>query len=454
MVCTMATLEFPEGFIWGAATSAYQVEGAWDEDGKGESIWDRFVRLPGKVSDGTTGDRACNHYRQYREDVALMRKLGLKAYRFSVSWPRVLPSGKGAVNARGLDFYSRLVDALLEEDIEPFLTLFHWDLPQALQERSGFAARDAADWFSEYASVVGKVLGDRCKHWIPLNEPQIFAVCGYLQGVHAPGESDIVAYVRVAHHLNLAHGRAVQALRAEVPGARIGTALQTPPIHALTDSEADRAAARRFDGFFNRWYLDPVLKGQYPEDTASLLAVFDPPVRDGDLGIIHQPLDFVGVNNYFRLFVSHDPSVPLLEVKATEHSPARGPWRTEMGWEVYPNGLYEILTRLRTEYGDPDIVVTENGCAFDDAVESGRVHDGARIAFLGEYLAAAHRAIAEGTKLRAYFVWSLLDNFEWSHGFGKRFGLVHVDYDSLARTPKDSAAWYQRIIETNSLPES
>ncbi len=434
---------FPDGFTWGAATSAYQIEGAWDEDGKGESIWDRFCREPGKIAGGDRGDRACDHYHRSREDVALMRQIGLGAYRFSVSWPRVQPLGRGAVAAAGLDFYSRLVDTLLEAGVEPWPTLFHWDLPQALQDGGGFADRATVDRFADYAGLVAERLGDRVRNWTVFNEPQIFALLGHLRGEHAPGLADPFVYARVAHHVNLAQGRALAAIRAARVDANIGTALQIPPIHPATASDADRDAALRFDGLMNRWYLDPLLRGRYPEDTLAKLELLGVPIEPGDLEVCHAGFDFIGVNYYFRVFVRHDPQVPLFELSPTGHPPA-GAERTAMGWEVYPAGLGEVLARLRTEYDNPVVVVTESGCAVDEPL-----HDARRIGYLRRHLSALHRAIEQGSRVTGYFVWSLLDNFEWAFGYDKRFGLVHVDYDTLARTPKDSAAWYARVIADN-----
>lgn len=447
-----ADLQFPKGFAWGAATASYQIEGAWDEDGKGESIWDRFAHTQDRIRDATSGDVACDHYHRYADDVRLMGELGLHAYRFSISWPRILPEGTGRVETRGLDFYSRLVDALLEAGIQPFATLYHWDLPQALEDRGGWAERFIAEVFAEYAEVVGRHLGDRVRHFIPLNEPQIFNVLGYLRGEFAPGHTDILRYFRASHHINLAHGRAVQALRSSARDCAIGTALQIPPVHPASESEADAVAARRFDGFFNRWYLDPILRGSYPADVLQLIEPIGVPIEEGDLSVCHQPLDFVGFNNYFRMFAKHDPGVPLLETSVLSDTEVGARETTAMGWEVYPAGIGEVLDRLRTEYGNPPVYVTENGCAQDDSLEAGVVADTARIDFLRRYLAVCHRALAAGSDLRGYFLWSLLDNFEWAHGLSKRFGLVHVDYETLARTPKASAAWYRDVIRNNRVP--
>jgi len=447
-------IRFPAGFTWGAATAAYQIEGAWAEDGKGESIWDRFCHGGGQVVGGDSGDRACDHYHRWGEDIALLRELGVGAYRFSVAWTRVMPDGTGAVNQRGLDFYRRLCDALLEAGITPWLTLYHWDLPQALQERGGWARRDIADWFADYAAVVARALGDRVRHWIPLNEPQVFAMLGHLVGHHAPGIINPLGFGAVAHHANLAHGRAVAALRAEAgPGARVGTAMQTPPIHPSTSSPEDAAAARRFDGLMNRWYLDAVLLGRYPEDTLELLGPLGATaaIKPGDLEVIAAPLDFVGVNHYTRVFVRHEPAVPLVALLPDEARRVPGAQYTDMGWEVYPAGLGEVLGRLRDDYGNPEVVITENGCASPDRVVGGEVPDAARIAYLEAYLGEAAAALAAGSRLTGYFQWSLLDNFEWAFGYGKRFGLVHVDYETLRRTPKASARWYAALVKSGEI---
>ncbi len=441
----IVAVSFPKDFVWGAATAAYQIEGAAHADGRGESIWDRFSHTPGKTKHGDHGDVACDHYHRYAQDIAAMHELGVNAYRFSVSWPRVMPLGTGQVNARGLDFYQRLVDGLLEAGITPFLTLYHWDLPQALQERGGFASREIADWFGEYAGVIAHALGDRVKHFIPLNEPQVFSVLGNLTGEHAPGLQDFAVYGKVCHHVQLAHGAAVQALRAGANGLQVGTALQTPPMHPVTDSPEDRAAAFRFDGFFNRWYTDPVLLGTYPADTLEILEPLGVPIRDGDLARIHQPLDFVGLNHYTRMFVRAQPGPGLAAALAEDHR-VPGAEYTAMGWEIYPQGLHELLTRFRTEYGNPPVYITENGGAFHDVVESGAVHDAGRVKLLRDYIASVERAMHDGANVKGYFVWSLLDNFEWAHGYDKRFGLIHVDYATGTRTPKDSARFYRDLI--------
>lgn len=443
-------LAFPESFIWGAATAAYQIEGAWDEDGKGPSIWDVFCRVPGAIQNGDTGDVACDHYHRWREDVALMRELGLRAYRFSISWPRVLPEGKGKVNRPGLDFYDRLVDALLAAEIQPFVTLYHWDLPQALQEEGGWPVRDTACRFADFADVVSRRLGDRVRRWITLNEPWVAAYAGYGNGYHAPGIRNPLAAVQATHHLLLAHGLAVPVLRENGDAAtRVGITLNLSPVHPASDRPADEGAAHRYDGFLNRWFLDPLFRGHYPEDMLEMLGSALPDRYEEDLETIAVPVDFLGVNLYTRTVVADDPDSVVVETR--EVKPTGRPY-TEMGWEVYPEGLYEILTRVHRDYAPPCIYVTENGAAFADRVSAdGRVHDAQRVDFLREYIAQAHRALEEGVPLAGYFVWTLLDNFEWAYGYSKRFGIVYVDFATQERIVKDSGIWYRGVIAENGV---
>ncbi|NLE77883.1 MAG: beta-glucosidase [Chloroflexi bacterium] len=448
-VTTSGLLEFPAGFVWGAATASYQIEGSADAHGKGPSIWDLFCRAPGAIENSDTGDVACDHYRRWREDLALMSQLGLGAYRFSISWPRVLPTGHGQVNRTGLDFYDRLVDGLLEAGIQPFVTLYHWDLPQALQEAGGWPARQTADHFAAYADVVSRRLGDRVGHWITLNEPWVAAYAGYGNGWHAPGIRNPLAAIAAAHHLLLAHGQAVPVLRANSrPEAQVGITLNLAPVHPASDREADQAAARRFDGFLNRWFLGPIFHGRYPEDLLTLLGEALPDGAAADGPAMAAPLDFLGINNYTRNVMANDPESVVVETK--EVFPSGRPY-TEMGWEVYPEGLYELLTRVQRDYAPPRIYVTENGATFPDALSGGRVHDPQRVDYLRGYIAQAHRALQEGVPLAGYFVWTLLDNFEWAYGYSKRFGLVYVDFGSQARILKDSAFWYREVIAQNGV---
>ncbi|GAA1523348.1 GH1 family beta-glucosidase [Streptomyces albidochromogenes] len=460
---------FPPGFLWGTATAAYQIEGAAAEDGRTPSIWDTYSRTPGKVRNGDTGDIATDHYHRWREDVAIMADLGVGAYRFSLAWPRVQPTGRGPAVQKGLDFYRRLTDELLEKGIQPVATLYHWDLPQELENMGGWPERATAERFAEYAGLAAEALGDRVYTWTTLNEPWCSAFLGYASGVHAPGRTDPVAALRAAHHLNLAHGQAVQALRAGLPGdAQVSITLNVHHVRPLTASPEDADAARRIDALANRVFTGPLLGGAYPEDllrdTAHLTDWSF--VRDGDTAAIRQPLDFLGVNYY----------TPTLVSAATEGAghgsdghgdSAHSPWpgadavnfhlppgdRTAMGWAVDPSGMYELLLRLKTDFPDLPLVITENGAAFDDYIDPhGEVVDPDRIAYLHGHLTAVHRAIRSGVDVRGYFLWSLLDNFEWGYGYSKRFGAVYVDYPTGRRTPKASARWYAEVARTGALP--
>jgi beta-glucosidase len=429
-------------FIWGAATAAYQIEGAVDEDGRGESVWDRFCGTPGKVRAGDSGAIACDFYHRFADDIALMRELGLDAFRFSIAWPRVVPDGRGAVNAAGLDFYDRLVDELLAAEIEPFATLFHWDTPQVLEDAGGWTSRATAEAFVPYAEAVAERLGDRVRFWTTHNEPAVVAWLGHAWGLHAPGRTSEADAVAAAHHLLLSHGWATEAIRRVAADARVGIVLNLQHVDAASDSEADLAAAHYVDGRDNRWFLDPVFRGSYPDD---LVEHFAPPVRDGDLETIAAPLDYLGVNNYFRFLVRAGENGDRAEVLDPP-----GAKRTALGWEIFPDGLYRVLSRVAADYAPPSIYVTENGAAFDDVrVHDGSVHDPERIAFLESYIDAVDRARSDGVPLDGYFVWSFLDNFEWAYGYSKRFGIVHVDYPTQERTPKDSFHWYrERILST------
>jgi beta-glucosidase len=451
-------LTFPAGFVWGSATSAYQIEGATGEDGRGESIWDRFAKTPGRIRDGATGDVACDHYHRWREDVALMKELGHRAYRFSVAWPRVVPQGRGAVNGKGLDFYSRLVDALLESGIAPYVTLYHWDLPQALQDEGGWTHRATAEAFAEYAAAVARRLGDRVEHWITHNEPWCASMLSHQLGEHAPGLRDGRAAVEASHHLLLSHGLAVPAIRAACPGAKIGITLNLSPAVPASPSAADAAAARRYDGWMNRWFLDPVFRGEYPADMvrgytrkAWLPADLGRLVRPGDMKTIAAPTDFLGVNYYNRAVVRSDRVAEEDNLpRSVVVDPGAEP--TDIGWEVYPEGLLETLLRVHLEYRPAKIFITENGASYADGPDGhGRIADARRVRFLRDHLVAAARAIDLGVPLAGYFAWSLLDNYEWSHGYGQRFGLTWVDYATQKRTPKDSALYFRKVIAENAV---
>ncbi|MGN8026629.1 GH1 family beta-glucosidase [Microbacterium sp. 22242] len=484
---TASARRFPDGFLFGAATAAYQIEGGAFEDGRTASIWDAFARVPGAVNNGDTGDVACDHYHRYRDDVRLMTELGLQAYRFSTSWARVRPDG-GAVNQEGLAFYDRLVDELLAADsgeaggngIVPWLTLYHWDLPQALEEKGGWTSRDTVDRFVEYALSVHDVLGDRVQHWTTLNEPWCSSFLSYTAGVHAPGRTSVEDGILSAHHLLLAHGRTIEALRARDPELDLGITLNLTVADPADPADAgDVDAARRIDGQFNRWFLDPILRGAYPADVVDDIRAVDPiavrrwanAIQAGDLDTIAAPLDCLGINYYHGEMLSgspqpggagtpHDGEQGAVVRRTRSPFPAaddvhwveRGLPRTGMDWEVQPEGLTRLLCRIGTEYapGLP-LFVTENGAAYDDVIEGGQVHDAERAAFLREHIAATHDAIEEGVDVRGYFAWSLLDNYEWAFGYSKRFGIVRVDYDTQDRIVKDSGREYARIIAARAV---
>jgi beta-glucosidase len=453
-------LTFPEGFLWGAATSAYQIEGAVREDGRSPSIWDALCRVPGAIRDGETGDVADDHYHRYREDVALMASLGLNAYRFSVAWSRILPEGNGAVNEAGLDFYRRLVDELLAAGIEPHLTIYHWDLPQVLQDAGGWPSRDTARRFADYAAVLYGALHDRVRYWTTLNEPWCSSLLGYVMGVHAPGIREPAQGAAAIHHLLLAHGLALEAMRAVDASRELGIVLNLQPIRPGEPEPGPDLldAVRRVDGLRNRVWTEPLMRARYPEDVRADLEPFGGlPVRDGDLERISAPLDFLGVNYYSDDLLVRAPGRTIPHAPGTQDVAGRdpGPDRTDMGWPVTPDGLRDLLVSLKARYPDlPPIHITENGVAYDDPVTpDGAIHDTRRIVYLDRHLRALHAAIEAGVDVRAYFQWSLLDNFEWSHGFRMRFGLVHVDYATQARTPRDSAWWYRDVIARNGLAE-
>jgi beta-glucosidase len=452
-------LRFPDGFLWGAATAAYQIEGAPDADGKGPSIWDTFSHTPGKVFHGDTGDVACDSYHRYPEDIAMLARLGVGAYRFSISWPRIQPDGRGAPNAKGLDYYNRVIDALLEKGITPMVTLYHWDLPQALQDKGGWAMRDIAEIFADFAAIAGEAFGDRVHRWITLNEPWVVAHAGYRDGRHAPGIKDPARAVAANHHLLLAHGRAVAALRAASPSpAQVGITLNLAVVRA-TSPEAS-GLATELETRQNGAYLGPLLHGAYPE---RLTAEFSPArvpglVRDGDFGVIREPIDFLGVNFYAPQYVGIRPDgeprrgEQLIGPNQVLVHPEGMPL-TAMNWLVDSSAIYELMTRLRDETGGLPLYVTENGSAWYDYVtQDGTVEDYERVKYLRDHLAALHAAICDGVNLRGYFAWSLLDNFEWAEGYAKRFGLVFVDYGTQKRILKRSGEFYASVVRANALP--
>ncbi len=442
---------FPQDFLWGAATASYQIEGAWNEDGKGPSIWDTFAHTPGKIQDGSTGDVACDHYHRWQEDIALMKDLGVKAYRFSIAWPRILPEGRGRANEPGIEFYSCLVDGLLAAGITPFVTLYHWDLPQALQDQGGWPARATAEAFVEYTDIVTRALGDRVTYWATLNEPFVSAYVGYMEGRHAPGHRSLDEMLSASHHLLLAHGWAVPAIRANVRNAQAGIVLNLNAQYAASRSAADRAAAYRQDGLVNRWYLDPLNGRGYPPDQVAHYRRPMSFVQPGDLDAIATPIDFMGINYYFRGIararVPEDENLPRELTPNAEH--------TEMGWEVHAPGLYATLGRVWFDYRYPKtFYIAENGAAYADTVGAdGTVDDPKRVAYYRDHLAQAARAVEAGIPLKGYFAWSLMDNFEWGYGYTKRFGLVYVDYETQRRIPKASADFYRRAIAENAVED-
>jgi beta-glucosidase len=446
---------FPKGFIWGAATAAYQVEGAWNEDGKGENIWDRFSHTPGKVELGHTGDVACDQYHLYPQDIELMTKLGLHAYRFSISWSRILPNGRGAVNQKGLDHYKRFVDALLEAKLAPFATLFHWDLPQPLEDEGGWAVRSTAEAFAEYTEAISKHLGDRVASWATLNEPACSAWLGYHTGIHAPGHKDLNRALQASHHLMLAHGYAIPILRRNAPKSELGIVLNTSWAEAASNSRIDLDAARKGDGLWGRWFIDPVYGRGYPQDIVRdvIKQGADPKIMDvvkeGDLEIIAAPLDFMGINYYSRN-LARGPEEGN-EPQDTFRSP-KGPENySELDWEYYPDGLHKLLSRVYFEYQPRKIYVTENGASYSDAPdEDGRVHDKHRVRYYRGHIEAMLKSIAAGVPVAGYFAWSLLDNFEWHSGYTQRFGITWVDFDTQERVLKDSALYYSNVIKANA----
>ncbi|MDQ4035317.1 MAG: GH1 family beta-glucosidase [Chloroflexota bacterium] len=450
-------MPFPPDFAWGTATSSYQIEGAVDEDGRGRSIWDTFSHTPGRVADGATGDVACDHYHRWADDVDLIGSYGLNAYRFSIAWPRIQPDGRGAANQRGLDFYRRLVDRLTSKGIRPAATLYHWDLPQALQDDgAGWQNRETAARFAEYAEIVYGALGEGVAWWITHNEPWCTAALGHRLGIHAPGFTDTAAELRTAHHVLLSHGLAVEAYRASGLAAPIGITLNLMPTYPQDDTDADGRAAVLSDGYTNRWYLDPVFHGSYPAD---MLDYFGERwrldwIRDGDLARTAQPIDFLGVNYYSRRVVRAPRPGEAAEFAWVVRSEGTtGIPTSDLGWEMTPDTFLDLLVRLRADYGSPPIYVTENGCSLNDVVaDDGGVHDPRRIEFFRTHLAAVEEAIARGVDVRGYFAWSLMDNFEWAEGYGPRFGITYVDYATQRRIPKDSALWYAEVVHRNGLP--
>ena len=442
---------FPRNFLWGAATASYQIEGAAHEDGRGLSIWDTFAATPGKVFEGQNGDVADDHYHRMPQDVDLMSQLGLDAYRFSIAWPRIFPEGRGKVNEKGLDFYNRLLDTLLAKGICPFVTLYHWDLPQVLQDAGGWVNRDTAYAFADYAEIVAQRLGDRVAGWITLNEPWCSAYLGYGNGEHAPGIQDRQSAIDAAHHLLLGHGLAVPRLRAtSTNGSPVGVTLNFQPIYPEDDKPETLRAASLADAFSNRWFVEPLFLGKYPENYFADMQLREPPIQEEDMKIISTPIDFLGVNNYSRSVVRGSEQTPLPDQVPTV-SPVPGACYTDMPWEIYPQGIKDLLLRLHRDYPIPAFYITENGAAFKDEWQEQEdvVHDPRRVAFLEGYISAAADAIEGGVPLKGYFVWSLMDNFEWALGYSKRFGIIYVHYEDQRRILKESAQWYADLLRAH-----
>jgi len=441
--------DFPKDFLWGSATASYQVEGAWKEDGKGESIWDRCSHTVGCVKGGDTGDVACDMYHRYKQDIAMMKQMGMKSCRFSIAWPRIQPTGTGAVNQRGLDFYGRLTDAILAAGIRPLPTLYHWDLPQALEDKGGWPNREMVNYFTDYAQILVKSLGDRIINWSIFNEPWIFTAFGYWRGIHAPGRTDEKEFFRSVHVVNMAQGQAFKAMKALTPNLQIGTAFSTSNCEPVTDSPADHAAADRMHAFKNTLFLEPAMHGRYPKFTPDSSGEDLLDIRSGDMEIVKAPLDFIGMNYYSRTMVEDEDANGAIHAKTS--SGKQGPL-TDFGWEVWPDSFHDLLVRISKEYLHTPIEVTENGCSYGDSpLTDGSVPDERRIDFYRGYISAVGRAIKDGANIRGYHAWSIMDNFEWSEGYSQRFGLVYVDFRTQKRSIKDSGKWYSRLVMTGTL---
>jgi len=444
-------LTFPKDFVWGTATASYQIEGGFEQGGRKASIWDTFSHTPGMIEDGATGDVAVDHYHRYREDIKLMQTLGLKHYRMSLAWPRIVPDDCGRVEQRGLDFYDRLLDELLQAGITPYVTLYHWDLPQWLQDRGGWTNRSTVDAFLSYTQTVVHAFSDRVTNWMTFNEPWVASYCGNLNGAHAPGLKDIPTALQVAHHMLLAHGKSVPIIRSEAPHAKVGIGNNLAWVEPATTKAEDVKAAERWDGAYNRLFMDPLFKGQYPQDMIDHFGNAMPVILEGDLQAMQAPLDFLGINYYTRRLVAHDHTEPFIQAKQVYRSYV--PRAEFEEFEVWPEGLYKVLKRVKEEYTDLPLYISENGTTLLDAIsEDGCVHDPGRVQYLHDHFAATHQAIAEGCDVRGYFVWSFMDNFEWGFGFSKRFGIVYVDYkNNLRRIPKDSAYFLAQTLLSNSI---
>ncbi len=447
---------FPKDFLWGTATASYQIEGAFDKDGKGKSIWDTFTHTPGKIKNNENGDTAVDHYHRYKEDIGLMSDIKLNSYRFSLAWTRLIPDGTGAINQKGIDFYSKVIDECLEKNIEPFITLYHWDLPQALQNNGGWANRDLSDIFADYSEVVIKNYGDRCKNFITFNEPAVFTIFGYVDGYMAPGYKDLNKYFASVHHVNLAHGKALKSMRSINKDLNLGCTLNMAPCIPATKSEEDKHATKLFDTYWNRSFADPMYLGKYPDLLIKDVSKY---IREKDMEIINQKNDFIGLNHYQHYRIKADDN-NLLKARGAFNDELpfgledKNIKLTLMGWEIVPEAYYDQIMDLKNNYGNPNIYLTENGAAYPDKIdENGEINDIDRIDYFKKYLDAVHKAINDGAKVKSYFAWTFMDNFEWALGFEKRFGIVHVDFKTLKRTPKKSYFFFKDLVENNSIPD-
>ncbi|HKL43455.1 MAG: beta-glucosidase [Halanaerobiales bacterium] len=446
----MEKYKFPQDFRWGTATSSYQIEGAYNQDGKGLSIWDTFTHSEGNIYNNDTGDQACDHYNRYKEDVKLMEKMGINSYRFSISWPRVLPNGRGEVNKKGLKFYKNLVDELLKANIEPVVTFYHWDLPQKLQDEGGWGNRDIVKYFVNYAELIFDELGDKVKTWITINEPFVVAFHGNSRGDHAPGIKNHKVALQVAHNLLVSHGEVVKKFRNKNLDGDIGISLNLTPTYSFTDKKEDVQAAKLLDEYINGWFLDPIFKGKYPDKLSNIYLKKYGKInkKKNDLELINQDIDFLGINYYSRALVKYNPELKFYGIETVKRKEND---YTEMDWEIYPDGLYDLLININHNYTDIPIFITENGAAFDDKIINKKINDSKRIKYLYSHFKSAYKALQNGVPLKRYYVWSLMDNFEWAYGYSKRFGLIYIDYKTKKRFLKDSAYWYKKVIKNNSI---
>jgi beta-glucosidase len=446
----MSELFFPDGFIWGTATSAYQIEGGYNEDGKGESIWDRYTHTKGTILNNNTGDTACDHYHLFEKDVKILKELGIKSYRFSISWTRIFPDGMGKPNKKGIEFYHNLVKLLADNGITPAVTLYHWDLPQKLQDIGGWANREVPGLFEKYARYIFEELGEKVPIWITFNEPWVSSFIGYWYGGHPPAVTNLSSALQAAHNIMLAHGMTVRTFRKMGMKGEIGISLNLNPVYPASEDENDFVAAKRYSDFLNGWFLDPILKGKYPQQLLELFSNITtlPEINSTDMDIIHTPIDFLGINNYSLSSIVYDPEKLPFQLNFADTGKAR----TDTGWEIFPEGIYDLLLYLNNEYNGIKIIITENGAAFKDVVgNDGKVNDDDRIGYLNDHIIQVYQAIRDGVNLAGYYIWSFMDNFEWKLGYSKRFGLVYIDYETQNRIIKKSGYWYRKVIENNGI---